>query len=62
MGVNPKTAQTLARHSDIRLTMNVYSHTDLAEKTEPIRRLPGLGECARVTRWHKWATDVTSGL
>ena len=25
-GVSPKTAQTLARHSDIRLTMNVYTH------------------------------------
>lgn len=60
-GVNSKTAQNLARHSDIRLTMNVYSHTDLAEKTEAVRRLPGLwecfswGECAGVARWHKWA-------
>jgi hypothetical protein len=44
-GVNPKTAQTLARHSDIRLTMNIYSHTDLLEKTEAVRRLPGLWEC-----------------
>lgn len=26
--VSPKTAQALARHSDIRLTMNVYSHID----------------------------------
>ena len=40
VGVSPKTAQTLARHSDIRLTMNVYSHTDLAERAEAIRRLP----------------------
>ena len=46
VGVHPKTAQTLARHSDIRLTMNVYSHTDLAEKTEAVRRLPGLWECS----------------
>jgi integrase len=61
VGVHPKTAQTLARHSDIRLTMNVYSHTDLAEKTEAVRRLPGLWECAQVTTWRKWATDVTSG-
>ena len=39
-GVSPKTAQKLARHSDIRLTMNVYSHTDLAEKVEAVGRLP----------------------
>ncbi len=43
-GVIPKTAQTLARHSDIRLTMNVYSHTDLAERADAVRRLPGLWE------------------
>ena len=43
-GVSPKTAQTLARHSDIRLTMNVYTHTDLAEKAEAVSRLPGLWE------------------
>ena len=44
-GVSPKTAQTLARHSDIRLTMNVYSHTDLAEKQAAVERLPNPREC-----------------
>ena len=28
-GVSPKVTQTLARHSDIRLTMNVYSHAQI---------------------------------
>ena len=37
-----QTAQTLARHSDIRLTMNVYSHVDEQEQAEAIARLPGL--------------------
>jgi len=47
-GVSPKTTQTLARHSDIRLTMNVYSHTDLEEKADAIRRLPSPAqECLR---------------
>jgi len=41
-GVSPKVAQTLARHSDIRLTMNVYTHTDLAEKAVAISKLPSL--------------------
>ena len=41
-GVSPKVAQMLARHSDIRLTMNVYTHTDLAEKVCAISKLPSL--------------------
>jgi hypothetical protein len=40
VGVSPQTAQKLARHSDIRLTMNVQSHTDLAEEVDAIGRLP----------------------
>jgi integrase/recombinase XerD len=43
-GVAPKVAQTLARHSDTRLTMNVYTHTDLSEKAEAVSRLPALTE------------------
>ena len=38
--ISPKTAQTLARHSDIRLTMNIYSHVDEQEQAEAIARLP----------------------
>ncbi len=41
-GVSPKAAQELARHSDIRLTLGVYSHTDFAEKAAAINRLPAL--------------------
>jgi site-specific recombinase XerD len=44
-GVSPKIAQEWARHSDIRLTMGVYTHVDLAEKTAAVRQLPGLWEC-----------------
>jgi integrase/recombinase XerD len=39
-GVSPKTTQELARHSDIRLTLNVYTHAELADKIEAVRRLP----------------------
>ncbi len=42
--ISPKTAQTLARHSDIRLTMNIYSHVDEQEQVDAIARLPGLFE------------------
>ena len=40
-GAHPKVAQTLARHSDIRLTLNVYTHAELADQTKAIEELPG---------------------
>ena len=40
--VAPKTVQTLARHGDIRLTMNLYSHVDLEDQSAAIARLPGV--------------------
>jgi len=40
-GVSPRTAQTLARHSDIRLTMGIYTHIELQDQTAAIRALPG---------------------
>jgi integrase/recombinase XerD len=39
-GIHPKLAQTLARHSSINLTMNIYSHVDLTEKTTAVGSLP----------------------
>jgi len=39
--ISPKTVQTLARHGDIRLTMNLYSHVDLEDQSAAISKLPG---------------------
>jgi integrase len=39
-GISPKMAQVLARHSDIRLTMNVYTHVELHDQTAAIGALP----------------------
>ncbi len=39
--VPPKTAQALARHRDIRLTMNTYSHVGQQEQAVAIDALPG---------------------
>jgi integrase len=39
-GVSLATAQTLARHADIRLTLGVYTHIELAEQTAAIASLP----------------------
>jgi integrase len=38
--ISPKTAQTLARHSDIRLTMEVYTHVDRQDQIAAIHSLP----------------------
>ncbi len=40
--VPPKTAQALARHSDIRLTMNTYSHVGQQEQASAIGKLSGI--------------------
>ena len=39
-GVSPRTAQSLARHSDIRLTMGVYTHIGLHDQTSAVESLP----------------------
>ena len=39
-GIRPRLAQTLARHSDIRLTLGVYTHTDMDDQTAAIKSLP----------------------
>ena len=41
-GVHPKLAQELARHSDIRLTMNVYTHARLHDLAGAVEGLPSL--------------------
>lgn len=38
--VSPKMAQTLARHSDVRLTLGVYTHVGLHDQTAAIQSLP----------------------
>jgi integrase len=40
-GIRPKVVQTLARHSDIRLTLNVHMHAGLADEAAAIGVLPG---------------------
>lgn len=41
-GVSPRMAQTLARHSDIRLTMSIYTHVELHDQTAAIGALEGV--------------------
>jgi hypothetical protein len=41
-GVSPKVAQQLARHSDIRLTLDWYTHTHAPALQAAVNRLPAL--------------------
>jgi integrase len=46
-GVHPKTAQALARHSTITLTMDRYSHSYLGDEASAVATLPDLSDAAR---------------
>lgn len=46
-GVHPKTAQTLARHCSITLTMDRYSHTLREQEAEALGVLPDLSPASR---------------
>jgi len=41
-GVHPRVAQELARHSDINLTMRVYTHVPMERSAEAVAKLPDL--------------------
>ena len=41
-GVNPKTAQALARHSTIDLTMNVYTTLTVTDQAAALNTLPAV--------------------
>lgn len=43
-GVAPRTAQELMRHSDIRLTTNIYQHLELIDTGSAVEMLPDLQE------------------
>ena len=40
-GIRPKMARMLARHSDVRLTLGVYTHVTTEDRTAAIEALPG---------------------
>ena len=46
-GIAPKLAVELARHSDIRLTMNRYAHVTLQDRAEAVRNLPSVLSAGR---------------
>ncbi len=63
-GISPKMAQTLARHSDVRLTLGVYTHVGLHDQTAAIESLPvpsalSIGTEKEAVALRKTGTDST---
>lgn len=46
-GMNPKTLQYLKGHSDIAVTLNVYTHIGLDDATEELRKLEEMENARR---------------
>ena len=46
-GMNPKTLQYLMGHSDIAVTLNVYTHIGLDDATEELRELEEMENARR---------------
>ena len=42
-GMNPKTLQYLMGHSDISVTMNVYTHVNFDDAEEELKRMESFG-------------------
>ena len=42
-----KVAQTLARQSDINLTMNTYTQIEMSDQSEAVKALPALPDVAQ---------------
>ena len=41
LGVPPHVVQAIARHADVKLTLKVYSHTNLDEMRQALGKLDG---------------------
>ena len=65
--LSPKMAQTLARHSDVRLTLGIYTHVGLHDQTAAIQSLPappnlGVGPQNEATELRATGTDGGNSL
>ena len=53
-GMNPKTIQYIMGHSDIAVTMNVYTHLGLADAKREVDRLEAMKEINEKEQAGKW--------
>jgi integrase len=56
-GVSPKLAQELMRHSDINLTMNIYTHVDMPDLAAAVERLPNFPSSSSPKQQRATGTD-----
>ena len=61
-GVHPKTAQSLARHSTITLTMDRYSHTLRGANAKALEALPDLSQPVRQVVKATGTADATASV
>ena len=60
-GVHPKIAQVLARHSDISLTMDRYTHVVLESQKDAVEGMPSLDAPSSEDALRATGTDGTVG-
>ena len=58
-GVSPKTAQLLARHSDINLTMNTYTMLGVCDQAMAVESLPAIPEVSSTATPFNENTTIT---
>jgi hypothetical protein len=58
--VQPKAAQTLARHSDINLTMNTYTMLRVLDQAAAVEALPPVPEAKDIKKSRKRRNDATT--
>ena len=46
-GMNPKSLQYLMEHSDIEVTLNIYTHPGLENATDELKRMEELAEACK---------------
>ncbi len=59
-GVHPKMAQKLARHSDINLTMNRYSHISMMDEAKALSSLPSLPSMMEHSQKNQHSEEVNA--
>ena len=61
-GMNPKTLQYLMGHSDIGVTLNVYTHLGLEDAAEEIKRMEDLESARREVESRGENTDISQKI
>ena len=61
-GMNPKTLQYLMGHSDIGVTMNVYTHLGLDDAKDEMIRMEELEQAKKEVRGEKNETSVSQKM